>query len=286
MKILVYLAVWQRPEITEICFMGLSRLRKNSRLPIECFAVISEESMIGLCEEYDIKWTFYKNEPLGEKKNHGLTEAMKLDFDYLIETGSDDLIKDELIELYRPLMNKGVPMFGTKDNVHLNSETGASYRLISDTPYGNGRCISKKVLEQFCHGVDVVAKEPIFAPGRSVNIGKTGFFRVEVAKELEGLNRVEIIGQPRYRLWKDSIERGLDNNSNFFLMTQGVDHITVATNKPLTIDIKSQVNLWPFNPKLGEPYPLKDILEGLSQHEQSAIASLLKKNSRVVEYAV
>jgi len=162
MKVLVFLAVWKRPEITEICFMGLNRLRKNSRLPIECFAVISEESMIGLCEKYSIKWTFYKNEPLGEKKNHGLDEAMKLEWDFIIEIGSDDLIKDELIEIYESYMPK-YEMFGSKDSIIIDSETGRCRRLISDTPYGLGRCISRKVIEDKCKGVDVLAKESIIS---------------------------------------------------------------------------------------------------------------------------
>jgi len=135
MKLLVFLAVWKRPEITEICFMGLVRLRKKSRHPIEAFAVISEESMIPLCNKYDIKYTFYKNDPVGEKKNHGLTEAMKLEWDYLIEIGSDDLVKNELIEKYEPYFGK-YEMFGTKDSVIINSENGHCNRLTSDTPYG------------------------------------------------------------------------------------------------------------------------------------------------------
>lgn len=37
-------------------------------LPIEALAVISEETMIPLCEKYGIRWVFYKNEPVGERK--------------------------------------------------------------------------------------------------------------------------------------------------------------------------------------------------------------------------
>src|SRR6478752_4031551 len=96
-RLLVFLAVWKRPEITEICFMGIDRLRKTGLFPIEAFAVISEESMIPLCEKYNIDYCFYKNEPLGEKKNFGLTEAYKKEWDYLVEIGSDDLLKNEYL---------------------------------------------------------------------------------------------------------------------------------------------------------------------------------------------
>jgi hypothetical protein len=269
--ILVFLAVWKRPEITKICFEGLRRLK--NRFNLEAFAVISEKEMIPLCEEYGVKWTFYKNDPLGEKKNHGLNEAMKLDWDYLIEIGSDDLIKDELIELYSKYFGK-YEMFGTKDSVIIDSESKQCRRLSSDTPYGLGRCISRKTIEEYCHGVDVLAKEGILAQGRTTGKGKVGFFKVDQANELEKLGRVEIVGQPRYKLWRDDINRGLDNSSNYFLFTVGVGYKTVETTKPLCIDIKSEVNIWKFSPSLGTSYELDKALEGLSNKEKEMILSL------------
>ena len=279
---LIFLAAWRRPEITEICFMGINRLRK--RFPLETMCVISEESMIPLCNKYGIRWTFYKNDPLGEKKNHGLNEAMKLQWDYMMEIGSDDVVKDELLELYQPYLGK-YDMFGTKDAVIIDSHTGECRRLKSDTTYGLGRCISRKVIEKICYGVDILAKEDIMTRGRTTPKGKRGFFIVPMAKELKGLGRVEILGEPRYRLWKDDINRGLDNNSDYFLMTQGIGHRTVPTEQPLCIDIKGEDNIWKFNPKLGTVYDLNKALEGLSQEEQSMIFALWKKRFKPIEYA-
>jgi len=285
MRVLVFLAAWKRPEITEICFVGINRLRKNSRLPIETMCVISEDSMIPLCEKYNIRWTFFENNPLGAKKNHGLNEAMKLDWDYLLEIGSDDLVKDELLELYEPLMGK-CDLFGTKDAVIINSENGECRRLQSDTTYGLGRCISRKILEQVCYGVDVLATEGIMQRGRSTAAGQEGFFKVEVAKELEGLGRVQIIGEPRYKLWKDEINKGLDNNSDFFFMTQCIDSKKVETDKPLCLDIKGKDNIWPYSSQIGTAYELNKALEGLSQEEQAMIFALWKKNRKEnIEYA-
>ena len=283
--ILVFLAVWKRPEITEICFKGINRLIKNSRLPIKAFAVISEDSMVPLCKKYKIDYTFYKNEPVGEKKNHGLNEAMKLDgWEYLLEIGSDDLVKDELITLYEPYFGK-YDLFGTKDAIVINSEDGACMRLKSDTTYGLGRCMSRKALE-CAYGVDVIAKTDILAMGRSTPKGQRGFFKVDQAKELESLGRVEIVGKPRYRLWRDDINRGLDNSSDYFFMKNGIGHRAIKTDKPLCIDIKGKENIWPFNPKLGSVYDLDKALEGLSEEEKSAVFALWKRNNKeVIEYA-
>ena len=284
MKVLVFLAVWKRPEITEICFVGLNRLIKNSRYPIEAFAVISEESMIPLCDKYNIKWTFYKNEPVGEKKNHGLNEAMKLEWDYLLEIGSDDLVKDELIELYAPNFGK-YDLFGTKDAIIINSEDGMCRRLNSDTTYGLGRCMSRKAVE-CAYGVDILALEHIIAIGRTTAEGERGFFKIEMAEEQEKLGRIKILGKPRYRLWKDDINRGLDNNSDFFFMKNGIGHRAIKTDKPLCIDIKGEDNIWKFSPKLGTPYDLEKALEGLSQEEQSRIVALWKReHNKPIEYA-
>ena len=46
---------------------------------------------------------------LGAKKNAGLKEAIKIDFDYLLEMNSDDVIFDELLELYETY--DGIPFF-------------------------------------------------------------------------------------------------------------------------------------------------------------------------------
>lgn len=285
MKLLVFLAVWKRPEITEICFKGLERLRNNSRHPIETFAVISEEEMIPLCEEYGIKHTFHKNDPLGEKKNHGLTEAMRLEWDYMIEIGSDDIIKDELIELYENYFGK-YEMFGTKDSVIIDSVSGKCRRLQSDTPFGLGRCISRETIQKYCYGVDCVASEHIIGRGRTTAKGETGFFNLSQAEELEKLGRLKISGKPRYKLWKDEINKGLDNSSNYFLLQMGIGNKGVATEKPLCIDIKGPDNIWPFNERIGTVYDLNKALEGLSQDEQSAIFALWKRNKvNNIEYA-
>lgn len=146
-KILIYLAVWKRPEITELCFMGINRLRTHPDFDIQALAVISEDSMIPLCEKYGIRWVKYKNEPLGEKKNFGLQKAKEFDFDYLMEIGSDDLILNELLDDYKNYIGKS-EFFGITDAAYINSETGECRRLISrSSTYGAGRMISRKVLE-------------------------------------------------------------------------------------------------------------------------------------------
>jgi hypothetical protein len=144
-KILIYLAVWKRPLITELCFAGIERLRRSFN--IEALAVISEVEMIPLCEKYDIHWVMYKNDPLGEKKNYGLMRAAEYQFDYLMEIGSDDLILDELVQYYLDNCVGKFDFFGVTDALWLDTKYKDCRRIISRTTYGAGRMISRKGLD-------------------------------------------------------------------------------------------------------------------------------------------
>jgi hypothetical protein len=144
MKLLFFIPVWKRPEITEICFMGIYRLRRLGIHDISALAIISEEEMKPLCEKYGIEWCFYKNSPLGEKKNFGVQEAMKRDFDYLIEMGSDDLLKNEFLNLY----TWDYPVMGLNDFIIINSEDGRCRRISGKALcFGPGRAISREALQ-------------------------------------------------------------------------------------------------------------------------------------------
>jgi len=222
MKILIYLAVWKRPDITEICFMGINRLRSLGIHQIEAFAVISEEEMIPLCNRYDIDYCFYKNYPLGEKKNYGVTQALKKDFDYLVEIGSDDLLKNEFLTLY-PWNG---PVHGLLDFIILNSEDGACRRVSGKALcFGTGRAIRKDALESG-------------------------------------------------NLWIDKQTRSLDKQSTFALARRGFLESRFKSEEPLAIDIKSEVNIWPYT-KQGTKYELEKALIGLSEQEVTAIKSLI-----------
>jgi hypothetical protein len=142
-KVLIYLAVWKRPEITEICFMGLERMRKN--FGIKSFAVISELSMRPLCKKYRVDYCIHDNDPLGRKKNFGLQVAMKRhSFDYIIEIGSDDLLKNEIIETYP----WSYSFMGLKSFIQMNSIDGESRKWsLADGGFGIGRAIHRSVLE-------------------------------------------------------------------------------------------------------------------------------------------
>jgi hypothetical protein len=222
-KLLVYLAVWKRPEITEICFAGIKRMQTHPNYEIDALAVISEESMIPLCEDYGIGWTMTENSPLGAKKNYGLSQAKKMNFDYLMEIGSDDLVTNDLLTHYLPFLNHG--FIGVKDICYMDSASGDCRRLMSKSTYGAGRVISRGNLEKM-----------------------------------------------DWKLWLNRINSGLDNNSVMNMAVKKIGYKQVPEmESPGVIDIKSEVNIWPFNVTLGEAYDKEKIFGRLSETETELI---------------
>jgi hypothetical protein len=146
-KILIYLALWKRPKITELCFMGINRLRQSPDFDIQVLAVASEPEMLPLCEKYNVNVISHTNLPLGKKKNFGLQAAKSFQFDYLMEIGSDTLVLNELLDSYKEMI--GVHhFFGISDCAFICSETRACRRVGGASTYGGGRMISRAALQQ------------------------------------------------------------------------------------------------------------------------------------------
>lgn len=227
-KILIYLALWKRPEITEICFKGLNRLRTHPDFDIEVLAVASEPEMLPLCENYGVNVVTHSNLPLGKKKNFGLQAARHFQFDYLLEIGSDTLVLNELLDDYKSYI--GVHhFFGIADAAFICSETQKCRRVGSASTYGGGRMISREALEKM-----------------------------------------------EFKIWPDDISKGLDNRSVFSLAREGGFWYQQVKRReyPLVFDIKSDVNIWPFDHLLGQEFDVNKILERLSEEEVTAIKEL------------
>jgi hypothetical protein len=145
-KILVFLAVWKRPEITELCFQGIKRLQSHPDFEIDALAVVSEPEAEKLCAQYGIRSVTTPNDFLGRKKNFGLAACRGLDFDFLMEIGSDDLVLNSLLDDYKKFMH--YDFFGVREMAFFDSETGYCRRWAGASTYGAGRMISRSALEK------------------------------------------------------------------------------------------------------------------------------------------
>lgn len=147
MKILVLVPFHERPEISEIFWLGIHRLRQNFN--ISTFAIVSDEDNLKLSKVNSDYFLSTSNEPLGRKMNHGLSEAMKLDFDYLMQLGSDDLITNNILFEYEKVMQSQNPFFGLNKSIIFNCKTSKYKKLDCDHIHGGGRCIRKDIIEKY-----------------------------------------------------------------------------------------------------------------------------------------
>jgi len=276
-RILIFLACWKRPEITEVCFAGIQRLKAYDpdRFRVEALAVISEESMIPLCDRYGIAWTMSENRPVGRKKNNGLNEAFKYEWDYLLEMGSDDLLRNEVLEVYEPYFKRGTPLMGMTRLIFMDSASGEAREYENAAVFGMGRAMSREMLQRVTFGVECEIVEG-FITGQTVAIGGTRqFIRADRVPKLGRL--VKPIDEPSYHLWGDILNQGLDNNSNFFMMENGVPLSHIPTSESLGMDIKGEENIWPFNPELGRAYDVNDFLKHVSVQERELLERVTSK---------
>jgi hypothetical protein len=77
------------------------------------------------------------------------------------------------------------------------------------------------------------------------------------------------------KVWHDTRIKGLDGSSTFNLGRSGFLEKQYRTD-PVTIDLKSEVNISPFRGSIGYQYDLDKALSGLSEQEIDAIKCLAR----------
>ena len=292
MRIAFFLAVWKRPEITELCFMGLQRLMKHYPNSF-AFAVISEKSMIPLCQKYDIEYCEHENLPLGRKKNYGMNQILKKQFDYLIELGSDDLIFNDVFDVYKPYMERGEDFFGSNQMIFVDAVMGVCRHYTAQEAqygfgWGLGRCFSRKLLEHMSGRVKIRALTGIVSCGECISDGEESFLPRHIAESLVRQGYAEIIEtDQQFYMWSDNVNRSLDNNSTNRLLENGFNYKIAQTREPFLADIKSDENIWGYNPEIGAEYDLGMVLDKMSELERKLFFINQKKlRAKRIETAV
>ena len=150
MKVLIIVAVWKRPEITEVCFMGLRRFIAHAPKGVSADVLVvgSEPEAKQMAATFGFSYIYAPNSPLGAKMNAALFDAKGKDFDYIMQVGSDDLIRSDYWAYVLPMMNAGVKMFGLNRLYVYCSELHRG--IIVDTgtvTFGAGRFIHRSLLD-------------------------------------------------------------------------------------------------------------------------------------------
>ena len=146
-KIVILLPIWKRKDITLLCFSNLKKLKEAYNIEVLC--VVSEVWAKMEAFNHGFKWVEAPNDDLGKKMNIGVDKALTMDFDYLMNLGSDDIINERLFDIYKPYMEKKHPMFGITKVTFIDSEEKEAKTCDYQIMIGAGRCIRRDVLEQY-----------------------------------------------------------------------------------------------------------------------------------------
>lgn len=230
------------------------------RANLEVLVVISEVEYIARCKRYKIPYTFFENQPLGAKKNHGLKIALEQDWDYLMELNSDDVIKNTLLDIYDSMNDDYLAL---RNFCFLDSKTLSLRQVEGKTAYGIGRRYSRRAIES-CKVKTVKVKKACISAFGAMNEGVIYDVKPYIADDLEKVGYVEVLSEG-IKLWDDKASAGMDNFSNKRLNENGFVCKQVFTDEPLAVDIKSDVNIWAFNKDAGTEYNLEEFKQGLPE---------------------
>lgn len=147
-KICLYVAIWQRPAVTVACFHNIKRLVEYRPQLFEIIPhfVLSEEWAAQLCDEFGFAYTRAQNKPLGRKMNKGMREALKSEWDWLMQLGSDDFIEPKFLDYYWPYLQHE-QFFGMRHLLVMDGRSGDLMSVGTEHVFGAVRCIKRGLVE-------------------------------------------------------------------------------------------------------------------------------------------
>ena len=164
----------------------------------------------------------------------------------MIELNSDDLIKNELLDIYDTMEDDFLAL---QNFCFMDSSTLELRQVQGKTPYGIGRRYSRKAVES-CKVTKIKVKQSCISASGPLIEGKEIDVKPYIAEDLEKVGYAEIISNG-VKLWNDEAIAGMDNFSRIRLNDCGFEHKQIFTDEPLAVDIKSDVNIWKFSSETG-----------------------------------
>lgn len=179
--ILILLPIWKREKITEIVLANLAEIKKKRNIDVLC--IVSEQWAKIKAFEYGFKFVEAENFPVGSKMNLGIEHALKrINFEYLMNLGSDDIIKEKIFDIYEPFINEGREVFGITKVTFFDSDTKKIKRFDYKHLIGAGRMIKKDVLKRF--GSIYPEKNKCLDDGSARNMFGAHFTEIETEEDL------------------------------------------------------------------------------------------------------
>jgi glycosyltransferase involved in cell wall biosynthesis len=147
MKILTLIPLWKRPEVVRFI---VERLPEHVT-PL--FLISPEDPNYQELKEiiHIYRYIDIKNDPLGRKMNVGVKSSLQIDYDYLMNLGSDDVLDQRYFDEIQLYLDKNSPFFGYDSCFVVGFKNHDRYYLKNkcvEYPIGAGRMIRRDVVEQ------------------------------------------------------------------------------------------------------------------------------------------
>ena len=154
-RLAIVTGVWQRPEIFKI-FANQTKKLKHKDVDIVVIVAGSEgEDSKSMVEKHGFKYIEIRNTPLAHKMNATTDLAGQYAVDYVLCVGSDDIISQELFDIYVEQMNKGIDYVAVLDWYFYDTQTDkfAYWGGYTDKREGHtcgaGRLLSNRLMRLF-----------------------------------------------------------------------------------------------------------------------------------------
>jgi hypothetical protein len=151
MKILMLVPLWGRPEIVRLFVRRMEESMPEYAELILFFAPSlndeDEEELFHITKGYTKYYT--GNFPLGKKKNEAMKLVSCMEWDYLMDMGSDNIWTPKLWDYLKPYFDKQSPFFGINNLYVYNTLTDEAVFLDgynNGSAIGPGRCISRELV--------------------------------------------------------------------------------------------------------------------------------------------
>jgi len=152
-KVLIFIPVWGRFPETKLTYEGVHRIQtilKEENIDSQVLIVSSEKEHTDLALREEFLVTECENFPISDKHNCGLDYAMSLQWDYLLQMGSNNLLSNIYIRFVAAAIKENYKMFGSRMFYNIlpcktkmtHFKTKAPYKLS-----GVGRGIRRDIIE-------------------------------------------------------------------------------------------------------------------------------------------
>ena len=118
-----------RPKVFKLFCASMKRLRRevNIDFPVVCVSMLEDRKT---CDEYGIGHIVQANKPVSRKFDTATKYMQKLQVDYTITMGSDDIMSTSLLKSLISEMNKGISLIGIKELYFYGTEKQFKGKLL------------------------------------------------------------------------------------------------------------------------------------------------------------